>query len=131
MTESVSAAASDDPVDRLLAEGPIGMTQAAKAFGTFRDGRPTHPSTVARWAVRGIRLADGRVVRLESFRLNGRLCTSRPAIVRFIRDQQDPPPPTTASAPPAPPPSPPPPTPATRRRDASAASAELDRLGIR
>src|SRR5262249_3535714 len=129
MPDGVSSAVVDDLVSRLLEEGPIGMALAATAFGTFRDGRPTHPSTVARWAHRGVRLADGRVVRLERFRLNGRLCPSRPAIVRFIRAQQDP---TPAAAPGGPPPTDPPvQSPAARRRSATAASVELDRLGIR
>lgn len=77
-----------DPVERLLRESPIGLTQAANLCGTFRDGKVTHPATLTRWATKGVRLPDGRVLRLETMRLNGRLLTSRPALVRFIRAQQ-------------------------------------------
>src|SRR4051794_35785765 len=80
---------SNDVVTRILGEGAIGMSQAARLCGTFRNGRPTSPSTVSRWANRGVPLPDGRVVKLEAFRLNGRLCTSRAAIIRFINAQQD------------------------------------------
>lgn len=79
-----------DAVNRILSEGALGMSAAARLLGTFRDGRPTHPSTVARWHRDGVTLADGRVIRLEAIRLNGRLVTSRAAIVRFVAAQQHP-----------------------------------------
>lgn len=78
----------EDVVTRLMGEGPIGMRCAANVFGSFRDGKPTHSSTVTRWATKGVKLADGQVIKLESFRLNGRLVTSRQAIIRFIQAQQ-------------------------------------------
>jgi hypothetical protein len=105
-----------DIVARLMAEGPIGMRCAANIFGSFRDGKPTHSSTVTRWAMRGVKLADGRVLKLESFRLNGRLATSKQALLRFVQAQQTPPAnhqPVQA-------------TPAQRNRAAEKASAELD-----
>ena len=95
MPDLVSQRATTDTVTRLLEEGPIGMTQATKLLGTFRAGKPTHPSTVSRWAMRGFELPGGRVLKLESFRLNGRLCTSKAAILRFIQAQNDDPPAVT------------------------------------
>lgn len=105
---------TDDLISRLLDEGPIGLTQAAKHIGTFREGKPTRAGTLARWALHGIRLADGSVLKLESFRLNGRLCTSKPALLRFIAAQN------TGTAPTLPT--------TTSRRAASPATAELDRV---
>jgi hypothetical protein len=67
-------------VDRILSEGPIGMSAAAKLYGTFRNGRPTHPSTPIRHHLRGVTLSDGRVVRLDAVRISGRLMTSRAAV---------------------------------------------------
>ena len=72
-------------IDRLINEGLIGMSQAARLFGTFRAGRPTHPSTVSRYCISGTRLGDGTFVRLEHVRMpGGRLATSRPAILRYL-----------------------------------------------
>lgn len=111
----------NDIVARLFGEGAIGMTQAARLCGTFRQGKPTHAGTVTRWALKGIRLADGSVLRLESFRLNGRLCTSKQAIYRFVQAQNDP---TTDSSPVAS-------TPTEYARRAKAAAKQLDDLGIK
>src|SRR5262245_47605092 len=66
----------DDVVERILAEGPLGMTPVARRLGEFRGGRPTHASTPARWATAGVRLPDGSTLRLEAVRMNGRLVTS-------------------------------------------------------
>ena len=81
--------ANEDVIGRLMEEGPIGMGAAAKLVGTFREGKPTSSITVSRWANKGVRLADGRIVKLEAFRLNTRLCTSRAALLRFIRAQNE------------------------------------------
>ena len=72
MTESVTAR-----IDRILTESPIGLSAAAKLFGTFRVGRPTSPATLFRWCVDGVKLRDGRRVRLEHIRIGNRLLTSR------------------------------------------------------
>jgi hypothetical protein len=89
MPELVSTATPDDSVTRLMNEGAIGMTQAAKLVGTFRDGKATCSTTITRWVQKGIRLAGGRVLKLEAFRLNGRLCTSKAALIRFIQAQNE------------------------------------------
>jgi hypothetical protein len=80
-----------DRIDRLTTEGAIGLAAAARVFGSFRNGANTSPTTLYRWATRGVRVRDGRRVRLESFRVGGRLMTSRPACLRFLAEQQDPP----------------------------------------
>jgi hypothetical protein len=83
---------STDLVKRLMTEGLIGMSAAARRLGTFRDGKPTHPSTITRWCVVGVSLDDGTKLKLEHVRMggrNGRLCTSEAALVRFIEAQQE------------------------------------------
>lgn len=104
---------------RLVAEGLIGLAPASRLFGTTRNGRPKHPSTLTRYHHGGVRCADGQVVRLECVKVGSQLMTSRDAVLRFIAAQQN------GSAPPgsdreqlAPPP-------ATRRRAAADASAQL------
>jgi hypothetical protein len=84
-----------DLVEKILAEGPIGMSAAARRLGTFRDGKATHASTPTRWATVGVRLADGSILKLEAVRLNGRLVTSWQAVLRFVRTQQRQPAPAT------------------------------------
>lgn len=119
MAELVSPPASD-LVERLVGEGLLGMSAAARRLGEYRAGRPCHPSTVTRWATDGVVLADGRRVRLESLKLNGRLVTSWPALLRFISVQQP------AGVDPVPAPR----SPTRRRRGSDAAATQLDRIGI-
>jgi hypothetical protein len=45
--------------------------------------KPVHPATVYRWATRGVRAADGSVVRLETLRVGGVLHTSMEALQEF------------------------------------------------
>jgi hypothetical protein len=89
MPVPVSISAQSNTIARLIEEGTIGMTQAAKLMGTFRNGKPTCSTTITRWAQKGVRLSNGRIVKLEAYRLNGRLCTSRSAIIRFILAQNE------------------------------------------
>lgn len=64
-------------------ESLVSLSAAARlceeVFGT-----PSHPATLFRWAVRGVRRGD-RVVRLDTVRKGGRIFTSREALVR-LRD---------------------------------------------
>jgi hypothetical protein len=78
----------DHLVDRILTEGPIGLSPAARLCGTYRAGRNVHPSTLSRWHYHGCPLPDGSVVRLEAVRVAGKLMTSRQALIRFIEAQQ-------------------------------------------
>ncbi|QDU21822.1 DUF1580 domain-containing protein [Urbifossiella limnaea] len=113
--------ATTDLVDRLLTEGPIGPAAAARLYGSYRSGRPTHPSTVVRHIQEGVRLADGTTLRLEGVRIGGRLVTSRAAVVRFVAAQQ----PAAAEQPAATPPR----SPAQRATAADAAGERLKALG--
>jgi Protein of unknown function (DUF1580) len=49
------------------------------ALQVGRLGRPTHPSTLARWASRGL-----RGIRLETIKVGGRTCSSSEALQRFF-----------------------------------------------
>lgn len=116
------AVSVSEHIDRLLDEHPIGMSQAARLLGTFRGGRACHPSTVVRWCHPGVRLADGRQLRLEHLKVAGRLMTSRPALLRFLAAQQ-----TPDSCPEVEPPR----TAAERRRAFADSETDLDALGVR
>ncbi|HEY3787827.1 MAG TPA: DUF1580 domain-containing protein [Urbifossiella sp.] len=97
-------------IERITAEGPIGVSRAAREYGR-------HPATFVRWCIDGIRLPSGQTVRLEHYRLGNRLTTSRQSILRFIAAQQsDPVEPVT--------------TPAARRRADAEAERVLDAAGI-
>lgn len=126
MSETLSNPVQENPavslVEKILAEGPIGMQAAARLLGTFRAGSATHPSTIARWC-KGVRLPDGQLLRLEHIHTSGRICTSRPALIRFLAAQQGPQG--------EPNPQPVPRSPAARTRAHAKASAELDRLGVK
>lgn len=69
-----------DPTDG----GFLTFAQVAALFPAGRGNRPVHVKTVARWADAGVRLRDGRVVKLEVFQLGQRrLCTQK-AVRRFV-----------------------------------------------
>jgi hypothetical protein len=57
-------------LDKLIAEGLIGMAEVGRLLGTFRGGRPCHPSTPTRWCLEGVKLPDGRRLRLEHVRIS-------------------------------------------------------------
>jgi hypothetical protein len=109
-------------VETILAEGPIGMTGAARLYGSFRSGRPTHPSTPTRHHLHGVRLPCGAIIRLEAVRIGGRLMTSKAAVTRFIIAQQ-----AGAHKEAVPIGQP---TPSARNSAAASASRELDAMGI-
>ncbi len=106
-------------IEQLVAEGPIGMVATAQLLGTFRCGKPCHSSTPTRWCLTGVKLPDGRVLRLEHFRSARRLMTSKPALLRFLASQQI----ETQNPFPAAPKSP-----AQQTRDGEAASRELNTI---
>src|SRR5689334_23194438 len=91
----------------------LSLAEASKTV-PGKNGHGVNPSTVWRWALRGV---GG--VRLEVLRLGGRTCTSKQALQRFYERC------TSAAigvAPTA--------TPAIRRKAVEAAEAELSRDGI-
>jgi hypothetical protein len=57
---------------------------APKLPPSFRQGKPTHISTILRWITRGIRPLNGEIVRLEGARLGGRWTTTVEAVERFM-----------------------------------------------
>jgi hypothetical protein len=68
----------------LANEERLSLQEAAKLPPSFREGRPTHTSTILRWITKGVRLASGEIVRLEGARLGGRWITSVEAVHRFM-----------------------------------------------
>lgn len=71
-------------VERIISAGPITMRDAAEIYGPG-----THKSTPTRHALKGIKRADGAVVRLEAIRIGGSLRTSRAAVLQFLAALQD------------------------------------------
>lgn len=69
---------------RLMSEGLISMSEAAKLFGSCRSGAATHRATLTRKCLKGDRLPDGTRLRLEHVRVANRLMTSRAAVVRYV-----------------------------------------------
>jgi Protein of unknown function (DUF1580) len=71
---------------QLMTEGLISMSEAAKMFGSCRNGVGTHPATVTRKCLKGDRLPDGTRLKLEHVRVANRLMTSREAVIRYIAE---------------------------------------------
>jgi hypothetical protein len=62
-----------------LSDELMSLSQAARRLPRLRNGRPVSPSTVWRWASRGL-----RGVRLEIIRIGGVACTSAAALRDFF-----------------------------------------------
>jgi hypothetical protein len=71
------------PID-LATEAVRALAEAAGRLPPVRASRPVSPSTVWRWATRGVRSRNGVVVRLETIKIGGTCCTSDQALVRFF-----------------------------------------------
>jgi hypothetical protein len=104
----------------LLSETTLGLAAAARRLPPFRNGRPVSPSTIWRWITEGVKLPDGRTVRLEGARIGARWVTSAEALARFVSAQT---PDLNAAGPQ-------PQAPSRRQRAAERAGRELERLGI-
>jgi hypothetical protein len=61
------------------------FAEAARRLPALRGGRPVHPTTVWRWATRGVRDPAGNAVLLETIKVGGTCCTSDQALARFFR----------------------------------------------
>ncbi len=99
----------------------LSLTQAARRIPSNRGGRPVHTSCLLRWVRSGIRLTDGRTIRLEAARLAGRWLTTESAIARFLAAQTphfETAPAFTLR------------TPTQRRRASERAARELSKIGI-
>ena len=76
-----------DPLQQLLGEifsGDSLYPSAAARILSPEHGTAVAPASIKRWGQRGIRLADGRIIRLAMARCGTRLLTSRAALKRFI-----------------------------------------------
>lgn len=100
----------------LLAEQLRSLSQAAALIPEFRPGHPATGNMLWRWANKGIRLKDGRILKLETIKLCSRTLTTVEAVHRFIAAQNEPSPPTLPIK-----------TPAKKRRAAQRADREWDR----
>jgi hypothetical protein len=65
-TPVLSHPTQTEVIERIMAEGAIGATDAGKSVGR-------HACTIVRWALDGIPLADGTRLYLEYFRLSGKI----------------------------------------------------------
>lgn len=103
----------------LLDETVLSFSELAR--GSRGPAGRVNPSTVFRWAKKGVTAPDGTQVRLESIRIGGRLFTSREAYGRFLgnlatADEGDDTTPLTR-------------TPSERRKASEKAAKELERMG--
>jgi hypothetical protein len=86
-----SSVPGQPPVEaEVLAGGGLGLLAAARKFPSYRNGRPVSASTIFRWISAGVRLSDGRRIRLEACRVGGRWLTSEAALARFVAAQRPP-----------------------------------------
>jgi len=74
----------------IFAEEMVTMRQAAKRLPRPRGTKPLHMSTMWRWSTAGLKAKDGQIVRLESVRIGGTVCTSIEAMRRFFDRLQEP-----------------------------------------
>jgi hypothetical protein len=78
-SKTVSTNLQKQPLNDLLFEGLITLSEAAKFCPRRRQGRKVHSSTIYRWAVHG---CSG--IYLEAIKTPSGLCTSIQAIQRFL-----------------------------------------------
>jgi hypothetical protein len=105
----------------VTSDSTLTLMQASRILPTGRNGSRPHLSTLIRWIIEGVRLADGRRVRMEAVRLGGKWITSREALQRFTAALT----PVLSDTPP-----PPPRTPGKRQRASERAACELEKLGM-
>ena len=98
------------------------LAQALRGVPAARGADRLSPSTGSRWASQGVRLPDGRRVKLEAVRIGSRLLTTDAAVARFLAALNGDPPATTAAAEPR--------GPGQRRRASEAAGRRLAELGV-
>jgi hypothetical protein len=106
----------------LLSESLVGLAELARRIRSPRRNGYLTPQAIWRWVTKGVRLRDGRVVRLEALRLAGRFVTSSQALERFIAAQNESSFPTETWDPPR--------TLLERQREAERIGKALDTAGI-
>lgn len=75
-----AATAIAEPTD-----APLSLSRAARVCTELHlDGRPPSVAAMSRWASRGRLSVTGRRVRLRTWRVGGRLATSRAAVAEFL-----------------------------------------------
>src|SRR5262245_55949230 len=120
----MSADTPNDAIPQVLSEihdgDALGLASVGRLFPGHRGAGSLSPSTPFRWIVKGVRSADGRLVKLEAVRVGTRWVTSRAAVGRFVAL-------TTAAgqAPDATPRSP-----AARNKADEIAGRELENMGV-
>jgi hypothetical protein len=114
-------------IGEILNGDGLPLSQAAKHVPSYRGDGTASASTPWRWATKGARAADGRIVKLETARIGGRMLTSKAALARFAAALSSPPDDSAPS--PSNPTTPKPRTPAERRRAADAATRRLAEAG--
>lgn len=67
----------------LSKEHIVTFKEGAKHLPRRRAGKPTHASTLHRWATIGVLADDGARVFMEKINVGGTVCTSIEAIQRF------------------------------------------------
>jgi Protein of unknown function (DUF1580) len=106
--------------NQILKEQTMSFANAATILPPCRGGKPPHPSTIFRWASRGVIGPGGARIRLEAVRLGATWITSAEAIERFcaaLTPSND-----TAIVTPS--------TPSQRQRASERAAMELEAMGV-
>jgi hypothetical protein len=100
-----------------FSEQQLTLAEAARRLPRLNGGRPVAPATLWRWYKHGVKARDGRIVRLQVWRVGGRTVTSPEALQLFFSALNC----TCEPARPA--------TPEDKR--GNAVEAQLDALGIK
>jgi hypothetical protein len=98
------------------------LAEAARLIPSSRGDRQTHPATLTRWILRGVRLRNGQTLKLAARRYPGGWSVTRQALDDFVSaltaDRCGAPPPAAIEPP------------AARRKAHDRAEAGLDAIGI-
>src|SRR5579859_5047510 len=73
----------------ILTENKLTFSQAAREFPGYRGSPFYSPTTIFRWATRGVLMPGAKRLRLEAIRIGARWLTSMEAIQRFIDAQTE------------------------------------------
>lgn len=85
MTTATATKVQTETITRLKNEGLVRVKAAISSLPGNKGNKSVHPSTGARWCLRGVKLKTGEVVRLEHFKNGGgQLLTSMAALERFL-----------------------------------------------
>lgn len=71
-------------VRNILSEKLISLSQAARRFPGTNGAESVSPSTLWRWAMKGCRADDSRIVKLRVVRAGARWFTTEAAIAEFV-----------------------------------------------